>query len=108
MSDYRTRYGYIAVISKPMTEEEREKFNSEDFGVNYEGTLIYSKPFDKESHEFEMLLGDPEGKIKFMQTHFLLGLSVIHPYLVTWYDGADCPLDELTVKQYMGRFYGNV
>ena len=106
MSDYRTRYGYIAALLEPASQVQKEALSDDKVGFNYEGTLIYWKSFDKDYSDFGMLVGEPEGKSEFwiycVNNNIPVMTDSIKPYLVTWYDGADCPLDELTLDNFNG------
>ena len=119
MSSTVKSYGFVAVLDKPLTEEEeREELsetlynNKSGLNINYEGTLVYidfnqHQPYDVREDIYGLTLGDTtfNGRNKFYEALEGNGLTIIggtvQPYEEIWYNGGDSMLDTLTVEDYI-------
>lgn len=112
MSDYRVMYGFIGELENSLSSLSLSAEQIEDLPdsiqFNYGETLVYSREFREPMYEFEMLLGMPTGLQEFLKSidthpHIRIKENTVQPYIVLWYDGVDCPLDELTVENFRER-----
>jgi hypothetical protein len=120
MSSTVRQYGFVAVLLKPLNEEEREETNENlwseksDLSVSYDGTLLYvdynsNKPMREREDIHGLHLGSlaPEGLKEFVElaaaSGFDLDLTTIQPYNCIYYNGGDSPLDMLTKEKLLSR-----
>lgn len=120
MSSTMRQYGFVAVLLKPLNEEEREEANENlwneksDLSVTYDGTLLYvdynsQKSLDERENIYGLHLGSPapEGLKEFIElaaaSGFNLDLTTIQPYNCIYYNGGDSPLDMLTKEKLLAR-----
>lgn len=108
--------GFIAILKMPITDDDdRERLNEMQWdaktgvSLNYEGTLIYLDTMrhadyaDREN--FYGIQSPQETKSDaFVDLLDALGFEVevgsLMPYTCIWYNGADNPVDELTVDEF--------
>ena len=123
MSSIDRAYGYIAILTTPFSEEERETIQEEfdntdsNLGITYDGKCIYYD-FNKNRK-----LSEVEDSLQFIHVGILFendiriffnalekaNIKIEHltaqPFNCIWYNGCDCPLDTLTAEQVKTGFY---
>lgn len=104
MSDYRVMYGFIGELENSLSSLSLSAEQIEDLPdsiqFNYDETLVYSQSFREPMYKFEMLLGLPTGLQEFLKAidahpHIRIKENTVQPYIVLWYDGVDCPINDL-------------
>lgn len=120
MSSTMIATGHIAVLAKPLSEEERESmmesFYSKDstLSTNSDGTLIYSDMNANKKYSEREFNGDLfiVGKLNDQQQEFMelvkaAGLEIdantIQPYTCVWYNGCEPPMADLTKEEFFGK-----
>jgi hypothetical protein len=117
MSETVRQYGFVAVLLKPLSEEQREEISEtlwdekSDLGINYEGTLLYSdlnshKSYREREDIYGLFLGNKDfDETPFVEEAIRRGLDIdgntITSYNCIYYNGSDSPLDELTKDEFL-------
>lgn len=103
MSENCISYGYVAKLKNPVDDVIQDRMY--ELGcfmeINYDGTLIRCSETCF-SNEFSLILGEPKGKDIFLKELNKFGISIesetIKPFFCQWYNGADDPMDEMTLE----------
>jgi hypothetical protein len=120
MSSTVRQYGFVAVLLKPLSEEESEEANENlwneksELSVTYDGTLLYvdynsNKSLSERENIYGLHLGSlaPQGLKQFIElaaaSGFDLDLTTIQPYNCIYYNGGDSPLDMLTKEKLLAK-----
>lgn len=119
MSSTVRQHGFIAVLARPISEEDREElwnklYESEsNLGVNYEGTLVY---FDANQHKSLSSREDVYGlffghdvshreqmEAQLLKHNLMIDGHTMRPYNCIYDNGADSPLDDLTKEEFFRK-----
>lgn len=121
MSSTVKQYGFIAVLKKPLTDEEREEAGEVLYdekvplGLTYAGDLVYvdwnlRKPYGVREDFYGLNIGSEkpaEGETKedflslLAQRSFEIEAGTVRPYSCIYYNGSDSPLDEMGAAKFM-------
>jgi len=118
MSDNVRSYGFIAVLKEPLHKDVLDDVREQlydaksNLSVNYEGTLIYSDLNRHESYRVKedicsLQIGNGSSYLDFAKEltklHYDIDPATILPYNCVWYNGADNPVDMLTLEEYKAK-----
>lgn len=110
MSETVFSKGFMAILKKPMSEEEREEFNDTMYdngsglSVNYEGTIVYSEKREEDIYFFQVGVGTVPDLEKFRKQLDDYSINIepntIKYWMEIWYNGGDSNHDMLTLEEY--------
>lgn len=113
MSKNVLTYGWIGELSFPVSdfnfEDSEEKLNESGFGMNHEGTLIYSRSSELDIVEdFGLTLLEKDGgKHAFLKHTAIAGYpvrgSTVRQFIDLWYNGTDSNHAIITLAQFKGK-----
>lgn len=109
MSENKITAGWIGILQTPVDHEAVSEILYEagdKLGVNYDGTLIYSKEVDGNDYEFGLKVGAQSTKEQFIEAVRAAGYYVdtaqgVQPYVCHWYNGVDFPVDEYNIGEFL-------
>jgi len=103
--------GFMAVLLNPIPKEDREDLSEalcdakSILSINYAGTIVYSREQKDDENVYGLTFGMMSGSEAFVaatiQHKLPINMATIVPYQCIWYNGADNPVDELTVWQFL-------
>lgn len=120
MSSTVRSYGFIAILSQPLTPAEREEFNEKQWSqngpmrLNDEGTLLYidfnePKPSSAREDIYGLFYGRSQEETvdDFLREVSKLQLAIdtgcIEPYTCIWYNGSDNPVSLLRKEEFLNN-----
>lgn len=111
MSENVNSHGFMAVLVKPVSEEDykdvAERLYEEDknLEINYDGTLVFTNHCDGSEYGISFGNFNPTGRQEFIELCKASGLEVnantVKPYTCTWYNGSDSDMSCLTKETFL-------
>lgn len=112
MSTTMITCGYMAVLETPIPEADWEaavaslEVRDNKLGLNYDGTIIYSRETSVESCDFAGLhLPNEQGKHDFMiataKANYSVVFKTVNPFFCQWYNGSDSPMSTITKTEFL-------
>lgn len=119
MSSTVRQHGFVAVLARPIPEDQREELTEKLYNakskldINYEGTLVY---FDANRHESWEVREDVYGlffghdvshreqmEAELLAHNLMIDGHTMRPYNCIYYNGSDSPLDLLSKEDFFRK-----